>query len=174
MKLPLKTRISLGDRVFDTSNALLMLALMVVTLYPFLYVLFASFSDPAELIDHRGLLLIPAGFSLESYKFVFENPMISIGYLNTLIYVIVGTALNLAAYELRRICVVPQRRAVRRADHVRHRVYDVFLRRIDSDLFEYEKLGSARHQVGYDSAVGDQYVESARHAHVFRGHSGRA
>jgi putative aldouronate transport system permease protein len=84
-----------------------MLALMVFTLYPFLYVLFASFSNPAELIDHRGLLLTPVGFSLESYKFVFENPMISIGYINTLIYVIVGTALNLlltsfAAYALSR------------------------------------------------------------------------
>jgi putative aldouronate transport system permease protein len=103
----LKTRISLGDRIFDASNSLFMLALMVFTLYPFLYVLFASLSNPAELIDHRGLLLIPAGFSLESYKFVFENPMISIGYMNTLIYVIVGTALNLlltslAAYALSR------------------------------------------------------------------------
>ncbi|MBB6671840.1 carbohydrate ABC transporter permease [Cohnella nanjingensis] len=84
-----------------------MLALVVVTLYPFLYVLFASFSDPADLLQHRGLLLAPTGFSLESYKLVFDNPMISIGYLNTILYVIVGTALNLtltsfAAYALSR------------------------------------------------------------------------
>ncbi|MFF2094311.1 carbohydrate ABC transporter permease [Paenibacillus sp. NPDC058174] len=84
-----------------------MLGLIAVTLYPFLYVLFASFSDPSELIEHRGLLLAPTGFSLESYKYVFENPMISTGYMNTLIYVVAGTALNLtltsfAAYALSR------------------------------------------------------------------------
>ncbi|WP_284240944.1 carbohydrate ABC transporter permease [Paenibacillus glycanilyticus] len=84
-----------------------MLILVVITLYPFLYVLFASFSNPADLIQHRGLLLAPTGFSLESYKLVFENPMISIGYFNTLIYVVGGTALNLAmtsfaAYALSR------------------------------------------------------------------------
>jgi putative aldouronate transport system permease protein len=104
---PLKIRISLGERFFDASNALLMLALTAVTLYPFLYVLFSSFSDPADLIQHRGLLLFPVGFSLESYKLVLENPMIVIGYFNTLIYVIAGTALNLiltsfAAYALSR------------------------------------------------------------------------
>ncbi|OBZ17656.1 carbohydrate ABC transporter permease [Bacillus sp. FJAT-26390] len=103
----MKPRISLGERIFDTSNALFMLALMAVTLYPFLYVLFASLSDPMQLIDHRGLLFFPAGFSLESYKLVFENPMITIGYLNTGIYVVAGTALNLvltsfAAYALSR------------------------------------------------------------------------
>ncbi|QAY68592.1 carbohydrate ABC transporter permease [Paenibacillus protaetiae] len=84
-----------------------MLVLVVITLYPFLYVLFASFSNPADLIQHRSLLLAPTGFSLESYKLVFENPMISIGYVNTLIYVLAGTALNLAmtsfaAYALSR------------------------------------------------------------------------
>ncbi|MFE4710178.1 MULTISPECIES: carbohydrate ABC transporter permease [unclassified Paenibacillus] len=84
-----------------------MVVLMAVTLYPFLYVLFASFSNPSDLIQHQGLLLMPTGFSLESYKLVFENPMISIGYFNTMIYVVVGTTLNLtltsfAAYALSR------------------------------------------------------------------------
>lgn len=103
----MKPRISVGERVFDISNMLLMLILVVITLYPFLYVLFASLSNPTDLIEHRGLLFAPTGFSLESYKLVFKNPMISIGYLNTMTYVIVGTALNLAltsfaAYALSR------------------------------------------------------------------------
>ena len=33
-----------GSRVFDVFNVLFMLLLMIVTLYPFLYVLFASLS----------------------------------------------------------------------------------------------------------------------------------
>ncbi|OBZ14919.1 sugar ABC transporter permease [Bacillus sp. FJAT-27264] len=103
----MKSPISWGERLFDLCINLFMVALMAVTLYPFLYVLFASFSNPSDLIQHQGLLLMPTGFSLESYKLVFENPMISIGYLNTLIYVVIGTTLNLtltsfAAYALSR------------------------------------------------------------------------
>jgi putative aldouronate transport system permease protein len=84
-----------------------MILLMAVTLYPFLYVLFASFSDPSSLLQHRGLLFRPLGLNGEAYRFVFDNPMVSIGYGNTLFYVIVGTALNLtltsfAAYALSR------------------------------------------------------------------------
>ncbi|RTE02642.1 carbohydrate ABC transporter permease [Paenibacillus whitsoniae] len=94
-------------KAFDVFNALLMAVLMVLTLYPFLYVLFASFSDPAELMKHRGLLAGPAGFSLESYRLVLTNPAIMSGYANTLLYVIAGTGLNLtmtslAAYALSR------------------------------------------------------------------------
>lgn len=100
-------RRSPGERVFDAVNAVFMLLLMVATMYPFLYVILSSFSSPEQLVSHRGLLLVPAGFSLESYRMVFANPMISIGYANTLIYVVAGTALNLlltslAAYALSR------------------------------------------------------------------------
>ncbi|WP_127587476.1 carbohydrate ABC transporter permease [Paenibacillus koleovorans] len=96
-----------GGKAFDALNVLLMLALMAVTLYPFLYVVFASLSEPAELVQHRGLLAWPVGFSLESYRLVLSNPAIMSGYLNTLLYVGAGTALNLimtslAAYGLSR------------------------------------------------------------------------
>lgn len=86
---------------------LAMTALMVVTAYPLLYVLFASVSDPAELMRNRGALTAPLGFSLAAYQAVLENPMIAIGYRNTLFYVIAGTTLNLTltvlgAYALSR------------------------------------------------------------------------
>ncbi|WP_426447378.1 carbohydrate ABC transporter permease [Paenibacillus sp. S-38] len=83
------------ERMFDGSNALFMVLLSILTLYPFLYVAFASLSDPASLMQHRGLLLMPEGFSLDAYKAVFDNPMIPAGYRNTLFYVTAGTAINL-------------------------------------------------------------------------------
>ncbi|CAH1221583.1 L-arabinose transport system permease protein AraQ [Paenibacillus allorhizoplanae] len=97
----------LGERVFDLVNVLFMLGLIAVTLYPFLYAVFASFSSPAELMQHRGLLVAPAGLSLQAYKLVLRDPMMTIGYGNTLFYVILGTLLNLlltsfAAYALSR------------------------------------------------------------------------
>lgn len=98
---------SWGERLFDGSNVVLMLWLSAVTLYPFLYVLIASVSDPAWVVKARGLIWYPHGFSLESYKLVFDNPAILTGYGNTLLYVVAGTALNilmtsLGAYALSR------------------------------------------------------------------------
>ena len=60
-------RAAFGERVFDAANGLFLFLLMAVTLYPLLYVLFASMSDPSRLAMHQGLLLFPDGFSLEAY-----------------------------------------------------------------------------------------------------------
>ncbi|MBO9605281.1 MAG: carbohydrate ABC transporter permease [Paenibacillaceae bacterium] len=97
----------LGERLFDGCNIAFLTLLCAGTLYPFLYVLLASLSDPIELIRTRGPILIPQGFSWEAYRLVLSNPMISVGYANTLLYVVAGTALNLlltsfGAYALSR------------------------------------------------------------------------
>ncbi|MCR2806791.1 carbohydrate ABC transporter permease [Paenibacillus soyae] len=98
---------SLSERIFRAGNAIVLTALMIATLYPVLYVAFASFSEPALMMAHKGILWKPLGFSLETYEAVFGNPMILLGYRNTLFIVIVGVALNLlltslAAYSLSR------------------------------------------------------------------------
>ncbi|KIL42162.1 sugar ABC transporter permease [Gordoniibacillus kamchatkensis] len=86
---------TVGERAFGYFNILLMIGLCVVTLYPFLYVLFASISEATSFLQHSGLLFGPAGFDLRAYKAVFQNPMIIKGYENTLLYVTLGTAINL-------------------------------------------------------------------------------
>lgn len=86
---------TMGERAFGYLNTLLMIGLCLITLYPFLYVLFASFSEATSFLQNRGLLLGPTGFDLGAYRAVFSNPMIIKGYENTLLYVIVGTAINL-------------------------------------------------------------------------------
>ncbi|MFS0725804.1 carbohydrate ABC transporter permease [Paenibacillus sp. 1P07SE] len=91
---------SVAERLFDVSNILILILLSVVTLYPFIYVLFASVSDSGAFVQHRGILLWPKGFSLESYKMVFQNPNIITGYVNTIFYVLVGTTLNLVMTAL--------------------------------------------------------------------------
>lgn len=96
-----------GERAFDAINVFLLGALVVVTLYPLLYVLFASFSNPGELARYSGLLLGPLGFSTAAYEAVFANPNIATGYRNTLFYVVAGTIINLiltclGAYALSR------------------------------------------------------------------------
>lgn len=89
----MKKRTGLGV-AFDCFNIVIMIALSFIALYPFLYVIFASLSDSAELSLYRGMLFKPLGFSAAAYKAVFEEPDIMTGFFNTLIYVVAGTAIN--------------------------------------------------------------------------------
>lgn len=86
---------SLGEKVFAVFNGLVMTFLMIICLYPVLYVVFASLSEPLKLFQHEGLLLRPMGFTLKGYELVLKDPRIVTGYTNTLIYVVAGTTINL-------------------------------------------------------------------------------
>ncbi|MBM6996715.1 carbohydrate ABC transporter permease [Paenibacillus sp. DXFW5] len=103
----MKTESSWLDRLFNLVNYTLLLLLVIATLYPLLYVLFASFSDPARLLAYKGLLWRPVGFSLEAYRSVLANPGIGVGFRNTLFIVVFGVTVNifmtaLGAYVLSR------------------------------------------------------------------------
>ena len=80
--------------VFPIINGLILTLIGIVCLYPMLYILFASLSEPARIMKHTGLLTAPLGFTLEGYTLAFRNPNILSGYMNTLIYVVVGTVLS--------------------------------------------------------------------------------
>nr|WP_246320318.1 carbohydrate ABC transporter permease [Paenibacillus qinlingensis] len=77
-----------------------MVFMIVITLYPFIYVLFSSVSDSRQLLSHTGVLLSPKGFTLAAYGMVFKNPNVVGGYVNTLFLVSLGTALNLIMTSL--------------------------------------------------------------------------
>lgn len=103
----MKIKRTIGERLFDGANMLLMVVLIIFTLYPLLHVLNASLSDSGRLMAHSGLLFFPEGFNLDSYKLVLSNPSILSGYRNTIVIVVLGTALNLlftilGAYTLSR------------------------------------------------------------------------
>lgn len=101
-----KIKHSWDDRIFDwTCNTFLFLFIIVV-FYPLWFVLMASFSDPVY-ANNGSLLLIPKGFTLEGYKMVFGDSKVWTGYMNTIIYTVVGTVLGtivtvLAGYSLSR------------------------------------------------------------------------
>lgn len=86
---------SKGEIVFEAGNAIVMSIMIAICLYPLLYVLFASFSDPHKLMAHSGPLLSSLGFTLKGYEMVLRNPSIATGYVNTIFYVVAGTAVNL-------------------------------------------------------------------------------
>ncbi|WP_135553691.1 carbohydrate ABC transporter permease [Paenibacillus cymbidii] len=95
-----------GEHLADGWIYLTMAFVIVVTLYPFVFVFSMSISKPIHVIE-QSVWLFPKGFSLGAYKKVFENEMVWRSYYNTLFYTVVGTAINvvmtaLAAYPLAR------------------------------------------------------------------------
>ena len=100
-------RLSKGDRLYVGLCYVVAGVVGLLCLYPMLHVLFASFSDPEQLVAHTGVLLGPRGFTLKGYELVMKNRNIPIGYMNTLINLVLGTILNMAmtilgAYALSR------------------------------------------------------------------------
>lgn len=90
--MSMAVRKSTGEKLFGGVNLLFLTLLCILFLYPVWYCLVASFSEPSRLISHRGILFAPLGFSLQGYQAVFRNQNILTGYLNTLLYVVAGTA----------------------------------------------------------------------------------
>lgn len=84
------------DIVFDVVVYTLLIVITVTTLYPSIYVVFASVSDPVQLYNGSKLLLWPRGFSIAAYKLILEHTALWNSYMNTLIYVGASTVLGLA------------------------------------------------------------------------------
>lgn len=99
-----KIKESIGDRTFNTVVVILLIIVNILMLYPFIYVLSVSVSDPNSVI--RGeVILLPKGFSKFAYEQILTYPLFTKAYLNTIFYASVGTVLTLlmtvlAAYPL--------------------------------------------------------------------------
>ena len=94
------------DKVVYAVNYVLLCLLMIAVLYPLIYIVSCSFSSGDALMAGR-VKLLPVEFTLLSYKTVFEYESIWTGYLNSIIYTVVGTVISivltiLAAYPLSR------------------------------------------------------------------------
>ena len=94
-------RMSVSDKMFVVIDYLILTVLLVVILYPLLYVIMASVSGGPESMT---LYLIPTEFSLAGYEAVFKYKDIWTGYSNSLINLILGTILSLTVTML---CAYP-------------------------------------------------------------------
>ena len=100
----MKLRDTRGDKIFNIICYSVVTLLTIMCLYPVYLVLINSFSDP-EAVAVGKVTWIPVGFSLECFQMVFEEKRLMTGYLNSIIYLVVGTLYNLlltipAAYAL--------------------------------------------------------------------------
>ena len=101
-----RTSASRDDLVYYIISGFIMSVLLVMALYPMVFVLSASFSS-GDAVSSGKVILWPVELNLEGYKTVFRNNDILRAYWNTLLYTAVGTLINVSmalitAYPLSR------------------------------------------------------------------------
>ncbi|CAM4026976.1 carbohydrate ABC transporter permease [Saccharibacillus endophyticus] len=94
------------DKVFLAFVYLILTVALVIVAYPLIYILSASISNPT-IVAAGEMWLLPKDITFEGYRRVFQDSSIWNGYMNTIIYTVVGTLVNLvvtlpAAYALSR------------------------------------------------------------------------
>ena len=97
---------SADDRVIDGVAMTLSILATLVVLYPILFVVSASISDP-QLVVTGQIILLPKGLTFEGYQRILNYQPVWRGYLNTIFYAAAGTIVTLfatlpAAYALSR------------------------------------------------------------------------
>ena len=85
---------TLGSRIFDILNYLIVTLIALTTLFPFVYIIGASFATEYE-IATRPLFIIPQDVTLNAYKFIFSSNKILQGFRNSIFITVCGTAINL-------------------------------------------------------------------------------
>lgn len=83
-----------GAKVFSVVNGFFMVLVMVITLYPLLYVLAVSFSS-AEYVQAGMITIYPMGFNVDAYKEIIRNNQFWGAYGNTILYTVVGTSIQM-------------------------------------------------------------------------------
>lgn len=86
---------TLGSKTFDVINTIIMIALIIVCFYPLWYVVVASFSSSAEVASSGGALLWPSSLQLGAYSKALSHPLISSGFKNIFMILLLALPLNM-------------------------------------------------------------------------------
>lgn len=85
---------SRGEKLFYRFNYGFLSFLLLIILFPVLYVLSASISSPDAVVSGK-VILFPVDLTLDAYKAVFREPTIWRGYGNTIFYTVIGTLVSM-------------------------------------------------------------------------------
>ncbi|KKI92725.1 sugar ABC transporter permease [Bacillus sp. SA1-12] len=101
-----KIKESFADRFFLTCVYLFLTVILIVVLYPLIYIVSASISSP-QAVSGGKVWLWPVDLSFKGYEVIFSNAQVLTGYLNSLFYTTFGTLISvtltvLIAYPLSR------------------------------------------------------------------------
>jgi len=101
-----KKKHSMSDRTFNSILMGFSIFWLIIVLYPLIFVLSSSFSSGAA-VSAGKVYLWPVDLSIQGYRLVFKNRLIWSGYMNAILYSVLGTLLHLigtfcGAYPLSR------------------------------------------------------------------------
>lgn len=85
---------SRGYKIFRIVNTIIMILIVLVTLYPFLYLVAQSFSSERAIYNGE-VTIFPVGFNVETYRQILKKGDFLLYYKNTIIYAILGTVISL-------------------------------------------------------------------------------
>ena len=86
-------QLPVSDKIFRAVALVILALIMITIIYPVWFVLVASFTNPLE-IYQSAFLFWPQDFNFESYKLVFRDQDFITGFINSIFYTVVGTAIN--------------------------------------------------------------------------------
>lgn len=97
---------SAGDRIFIGVIYVILTLLVIVVLYPLIYIVSSSISSPAAVTSGR-VWLWPVELSLKGFEELFRRGEVMTGYLNSIFYTTAGTLISVTltimiAYPLSR------------------------------------------------------------------------
>ncbi len=106
MEKTARRKVSAADSIFGIIVLLLSIVIFLIILYPLWFIVIASISN-SNLVNLGKVTFLPKDIRFYGYRQIIEDSRIWRGYLNTLIYVVAGTVLNMvvtmpAAYALSR------------------------------------------------------------------------
>lgn len=85
---------SISSKILDIVVHITMFLVLIITLYPVLHVVAASFSS-AEAYNRGVVTVFPIEPTIKAYETIFKAGTVTKGFVNSVIYTTVGTAINL-------------------------------------------------------------------------------
>lgn len=97
-----------GEKVFDICTYIILFGVMLICLFPLLYVVSVSLTPMSEVLKQGGFLVIPKKVTMDAYKAIFEQRLLPRSMVITAFVTVAGTAINmifttLMAYPLSKI-----------------------------------------------------------------------
>ena len=99
----MKTKLSRSDFIYYCISYTIVTILVLIVLYPMLFIVSASFSTAAA-VNAGRVWLLPVNPTLFNYHMVLQYESVYVGYRNTLFYTFFGTLINVV---LTLICAYP-------------------------------------------------------------------
>ena len=91
---PVGQNATVSSRIFDAFNYIFLTLVALTTIFPFIYIIGASFATEYE-IATRPMFIIPRDVTVNAYRFIFSSNKILQGFGNSIFITACGTAINL-------------------------------------------------------------------------------